>query len=262
MRQSPLPQRDRPGRTARHAHLRRHCGHRDDPTRARWLRPLHPHYPRSSAEHALRPPRLAARAAGRRRCRGTTDRPHGVDRQQYRAAPPFRGAHRRRSGRSAPASQERQGRWWLAQDRYPSPARRGGQGGGLQEREKHMVNRVILVGRLTRDPEIVVSPKGLTIAKLRLATNSYSKDDDGNRQEDVQYHSLVAFDRLASICQEFLTRGKLIYAEGRLRSHEWDGKDGLRRYTTEVVMDQMKMLSPKAESVVDNGQPVAEPVSA
>jgi single-strand DNA-binding protein len=124
-----------------------------------------------------------------------------------------------------------------------------------------MVNRVILVGRLTRDPEIVTSPKGLTIAKLRLATNSYSKDDDGNRQ-DVQYHSLVAFDRLAGICQEFLTRGKLIYAEGRLRSHEWDGKDGLRRYTTEVVMDQMKMLSPKAESLVEPAQPVAEPVSA
>ena len=99
-----------------------------------------------------------------------------------------------------------------------------------------MVNRVILVGRLTRDPEIVTSPKGLTIAKLRLATNSYSKDDDGNRQEDVQYHSLVAFDRLAAICQEFLTRGKLIYAEGRLRSHEWDGKDGLRRYTTEAYV--------------------------
>ena len=125
-----------------------------------------------------------------------------------------------------------------------------------------MVNRVILVGRLTRDPEIVVSPKGLTIAKLRLATNSYSKDEDGNRQEDVQYHSLVAFDRLATICHEFLTRGKLIYTEGRLRSHEWDGKDGLRRYTTEVVIDQMKMLSPKADSPAENGQPVAEPVPA
>src|SRR5947209_4627458 len=122
--------------------------------------------------------------------------------------------------------------------------------------------RVTLVGRLTRDPEIVVSPKGLTIAKLRLATNSYSKDDDGNRQEDVQYHSLVAFDRLAGICQEFLTRGKLIYAEGRLRSHEWDGKDGLRRYTTEVVIDQMKMLSPKTESTLESVQPVAEPVPA
>src|SRR5437660_4844918 len=125
-----------------------------------------------------------------------------------------------------------------------------------------MVNRVILVGRLTRDPEIVVRPKGRTIAKLRLATNSYSKEDDGNRQEDVQYHSLVAFDRLASICQEFLTRGKLIYAEGRLRSHEWDGKDGLRRYTTEVVMDQMKMLSPKAESAGEPVPPAGEPVAA
>jgi single-strand DNA-binding protein len=104
-----------------------------------------------------------------------------------------------------------------------------------------MVNRVILVGRLTRDPEIVISPKGLNIAKLRLATNSYSKDDAGNRQEDVQYHSLVAFDRLAGICQEFL--------------------DGLRRYTTEVVIDQMKMLSPKSDSAVESAQPVSEPVA-
>ncbi len=120
--------------------------------------------------------------------------------------------------------------------------------------------RVTLVGRLTRDPEIVVSPKGLTIAKLRLATNTYGRDDDGNRQDEVQFHSLVAFDRLATICQEFLTRGKLIYIEGRLRSHEWDGKDGLRRYTTEVVMDQMKMLGPK-EAPAENSHPVAEPAA-
>jgi len=125
-----------------------------------------------------------------------------------------------------------------------------------------MVNRVILVGRLTRDPETVTSPKGLAIAKLRLATNNYSKDDDGNRVEDVQYHSLVAFGRLAGICQEYLSRGRLIYAEGRLRSHEWDGKDGLRRYTTEVVMDEMKMLSPKSENPVDASPPVAEAVGA
>jgi single-strand DNA-binding protein len=121
---------------------------------------------------------------------------------------------------------------------------------------------VILVGRLTRDPEIVVSPKGLTIAKLRLATNGFAKDEAGNRVDDVQYHSLVAFDRTASICQEFLVRGKLIYIEGRLRSHEWDGKDGLRRYTTEVVVDQMKMLGPKPEAPVENGQPLADAVPA
>lgn len=125
-----------------------------------------------------------------------------------------------------------------------------------------MVNRVTLVGRLTRDPEIVTSPKGLSIAKLRLATSTHSKDEEGARIEDVQYHSLVAFGRLAEICQEYLTRGKLIYAEGKLRSHEWDGKDGLRRYTTEVIVDIMQMLSPKTEAVSETPRPVAEPVTA
>jgi len=125
-----------------------------------------------------------------------------------------------------------------------------------------LVNRVTLVGRLTRDPEIVTSPKGLSIAKLRLATSTHSKDEDGARVEDVQYHSLVAFGRLAEICQEYLTRGKLIYAEGKLRSHEWDGKDGLRRYTTEVIVDVMQMLSPRSEAANETPKPVAEPVTA
>lgn len=125
-----------------------------------------------------------------------------------------------------------------------------------------MVNRVTLVGRLTRDPEIVTSPKGLAIAKLRLATSTHSKDEEGARVEDVQYHSLVAFGRLAEICQEYLSRGKLIYAEGKLRSHEWDGKDGLRRYTTEVIVDVMQMLSPRSENLNEAPRAVAEPVSA
>ena len=125
-----------------------------------------------------------------------------------------------------------------------------------------MVNRVTLVGRLTRDPEIVTSPKGLAIAKLRLATTTHSKDEAGARVEDVQYHSLVAFGRLAEICQEYLTRGKLIYAEGKLRSHEWDGKDGLRRYTTEVIIDVMQMLSPKSEPEKEESRPLAEAVGA
>jgi single-strand DNA-binding protein len=126
-----------------------------------------------------------------------------------------------------------------------------------------MVNRVILVGRLTRDPEIVVTPRGVTIAKLRLATNSFTRDEDGNRIEDVQYHSLVAFGGLAGVCQEYLARGKLIYAEGKLRTKEWDGKDGFRRYTTEVTLDTMKMLSPKAELTTgEASETPAEPVAA
>jgi single-strand DNA-binding protein len=79
------------------------------------------------------------------------------------------------------------------------------------------------------------SAKGTLVAKLRLATNEYARDDDGNRQDSVEYHSAVAFGKLAGVCQEFVTRGKLIYLEGRLRTREWEGKDGFRRYTTEIV---------------------------
>jgi single-strand DNA-binding protein len=125
-----------------------------------------------------------------------------------------------------------------------------------------MVNRVILVGRLTRDPEMVTTSKGTTIAKLRLATNVYGKDEDGNRVEDVQYLSLVAFGRLAEICREYLTRGRLIYAEGKLRTKEWDGKDGLRRYTTEVNLDQMTMIGPRPETAGEPAEAAAEPVGA
>ena len=125
-----------------------------------------------------------------------------------------------------------------------------------------MVNRVILVGRLTRDPEMVTTSKGTTIAKLRLATNVYGKDEDGNRVDDVQYLSLVAFGRLAEICREYLTRGRLIYAEGKLRTKEWEGKDGLRRYTTEVNLDNMQMIGPRPESAGEPAEAVAEPVGA
>ncbi len=109
-----------------------------------------------------------------------------------------------------------------------------------------MINRVTLVGRLTRDPEIHSSAKGTLVAKLRLATNEYARDDEGNRQENVEYHSAVAFGKLAGICQEFLVRGKLVYLEGRLRTREWEGKDGFRRFTTEIVVDILQMLSPRA----------------
>lgn len=125
-----------------------------------------------------------------------------------------------------------------------------------------MVNRVTLIGRLTRDPEILTSPKGLAVARLRLATNGFTRDEDGNKLDDVQYHSLVAFGPLAGICQEYLRRGKLVYIEGRLRSREWDGKDGLRRYTTEVTVDVMRMLSPKEEAAPDTPEPAEAAATA
>ena len=108
-----------------------------------------------------------------------------------------------------------------------------------------MVNRVFMVGRLTRDPEVHDTSSGGRVSNLRLVTTEYRKGEDGQRKEEVQYHSVVAFGRLGEICADYLRKGRLVYIEGKLRTREWDGKDGIHRYTTEVIADAMQMLSPR-----------------
>ncbi len=108
-----------------------------------------------------------------------------------------------------------------------------------------MVNRTILIGRLTRDPEVHETAKGGKLTNMRVVTTEFRKDDSGARREEVQFHSVVAFGRLAEICGDYLTKGRLVYVEGKLRTREWEGSDGARRYTTEVVADELQMLSPK-----------------
>ncbi|MHB8571364.1 MAG: single-stranded DNA-binding protein [Candidatus Dormibacteria bacterium] len=124
-----------------------------------------------------------------------------------------------------------------------------------------MVNRVTLIGRLTRDPEVVPTSKGGILVNLRLATNSVHRDPDGNKVETTEYHSAVAFDRLAEVCQDYLRKGRLIYAEGRLRTRSWDDKEGKRHFSTEVVLDQMHILSPRQSAEEGAAQPseIAEP---
>jgi single-strand DNA-binding protein len=133
-----------------------------------------------------------------------------------------------------------------------------------------MINRVTIVGRLTRDPEVHDTASGGRLSNLRIVTDEVRKDADGNRKEEVQYHSVVAFGRLGEICADYLRKGRLVYIEGKLRTREWDGKDGLHRYTTEIVADTMKMLSPKpsddsaveAEAAAsDNGVPMTGAVA-
>jgi single-strand DNA-binding protein len=116
-----------------------------------------------------------------------------------------------------------------------------------------MINRVIMVGRLTRDPEVHDTTSGGKLSNLRLVTSEYRKTEDGQRREEVQYHSVVAFGRLGEICAEYLRKGRLVYIEGKLRTREWDGKDGIHRYTTEIVADHMQMLSPKPAEEGGNG---------
>jgi single-strand DNA-binding protein len=108
-----------------------------------------------------------------------------------------------------------------------------------------MVNRVTLIGRLTRDPEVVPTSRGGILANLRIATNSYRRDEAGNRQENTEFHSVVAFERLAEICQEYLHKGRLVYIEGRLRTRSWDDKDGRRHFSTDIIADTMHMLTPR-----------------
>jgi single-strand DNA-binding protein len=104
-----------------------------------------------------------------------------------------------------------------------------------------MINRVILVGHLTRDAESTSGPS-TTLTRMRLATNMMWRDAEGNRQESAEFHSVVAFGKLGVICASYCLKGRRVYIEGRLRTREYDGSDGLRRYSTEIVAETMKLL--------------------
>ena len=110
------------------------------------------------------------------------------------------------------------------------------------------VNKVILVGRLGRDPEVRYTPSGSPVANFSLATDEAWKDKNGEKQQRTEWHNIVVWDKLAEICGQYLTKGKLVYLEGRLQTREWDDRDGVKRRTTEVVVTNMVMLGSKGES--------------
>ena len=109
------------------------------------------------------------------------------------------------------------------------------------------VNKVILVGRLGKDPEVRYTPSGAAVANFSLATDETWKDKSGEKQQRTEWHNIVAWSKLAEICGQYLTKGKLVYVEGRLQTREWEDKDGNKRRTTEVIASDMVMLGSKAE---------------
>ena len=112
-----------------------------------------------------------------------------------------------------------------------------------------MVNKVILIGHLTADPDVRATVTGNHVAHLRLATNTYAgKDEEGARREHSDFHSLVAFGKAAEFAAEYLRKGRLVYAEGRSQTRSWETNDGQRRYTTEVVVDTLQPLGPRPEA--------------
>ncbi len=115
------------------------------------------------------------------------------------------------------------------------------------------INKVILIGRLGRDPEVRYTPSGDAVANFSIATSENWKDKNtGEKREKTEWHKLVAFRRLAEIVAEYLSKGSLIYIEGKLQTREWDDKEGIKRYTTEIVVNQMQMLGGKNDSGSDN----------
>ena len=113
-----------------------------------------------------------------------------------------------------------------------------------------MVNKVILVGNLTADPDVKATQGGVYVAKLRLATNSYAgKDESGKRKEQTEFHNLVAFGKLAEFAGSYLKKGRPIYAEGRLHTSSWDDQaSGQKRYRTEVVIEDIQFVGHKPQA--------------
>jgi single-strand DNA-binding protein len=106
-----------------------------------------------------------------------------------------------------------------------------------------MVNKVILVGNLGRDPQVRTTPSGQPVADFTLATNRKWKDKNGQRQEQTEWHTIVCWGRQAEVAGQYLTKGKQIYVEGRLQTRSWDDKQtGEKRYKTEVICENFQML--------------------
>ena len=122
------------------------------------------------------------------------------------------------------------------------------------------VNKVILIGHLGADPELSTTQGGTSLAKFRIATTETWKDrTTGERQERTEWHSIVAWDKLAQICGEYLHKGKMVYVEGSLQTRSWDDQSGQKRYKTEIKANNVLMLSPRVDGAVrgEFAQPVA-----
>ena len=112
-----------------------------------------------------------------------------------------------------------------------------------------MVNKVILVGNLGRDPELRTTPNGQAVAKFSIATNRRWKDRDGNRQEQTEWHNIVVWGRQAEVAGQYLNKGKQIYLEGRLQTSSWDDREtGVKKYRTEIICENFTMLGGRDSS--------------
>ena len=130
------------------------------------------------------------------------------------------------------------------------------------------VNKVILIGNLGRDPEIRTTPQGTSLARFSVATSTTWKDASGAKQERTEWHDVVAWEKLAQICGEYLHKGKMVYVEGSLQTRSWEDQNGQKRYKTEIKAQNVVMLSPPRDRTeasrpaAKEESEAAEPVAA
>lgn len=110
------------------------------------------------------------------------------------------------------------------------------------------LNKAMIIGRLGQDPEVRYTQSNTAVATLNIATNERFKDRNGEFQERTEWHRVVAWGRLAEICQEYLKKGSQVYIEGPIQTREWEDKDGQKRYTTEIKALTLTMLDSRGES--------------
>ena len=124
------------------------------------------------------------------------------------------------------------------------------------------LNRVQLIGNLTRDPELRYTPTGTAVCTFGLATNRSWTTETGEKHEESEFHKIVAWNKLAELCSQFLVKGRKVYVEGRLANRSWQAQDGTQRTATEVVIDDMILLDNKGKTVASGDETAGkEPVA-
>lgn len=121
------------------------------------------------------------------------------------------------------------------------------------------LNKVILIGNLTRDPELKYTPSGTPVCSFGLATNRSWTTSDGQTKDEVQYHRIVAWQKLAELCGKLLTKGRKVYLEGRITYRTFTGKDGQQKSVTEIVLDDFIVFNEGKKTINNNNQAKTEP---
>lgn len=124
------------------------------------------------------------------------------------------------------------------------------------------LNKVLLIGNLTRDPELRYTPSGAAVCSFGLATNRTYVSSDGTKKEEAEFIRIVSWNKLAELCSQLLTKGRKVYVEGRLQTRSWETPDGVSRQTTEVVIDDMRILDSRREAGLEPMDEYAAPSSA